>query len=556
MLTKVRRKIPIVWHARAIALLTAGMGVVNVLSGALPALKERVALLRQILPLSIRYDSRLAAVLAGFALFVLATSLWRRKRVAWWVTLAVLVTSVIIHLTKGLDWEEATLSAGLICYLLTQRRHFTARSDTPTMLHGMRVFAGALFFTLTYGVIGFWLLDRHFKVDFGLHAAIEQTIDMFLYFSDPGLQPVTRFGAWFGNSIYAVGAATTGYALLSLLRPVLWHGTASVEERRRARTIVERYGRSSVARFTLFDDKSYWFSPDGSVIAYRVCGRTAVAMGDPIGPMEDAPAAIRGFRQWCEERDWLPCFFQTLPDYLGHYQDAGFGSLCIGHEAIVDMETFTLSGGQNKSLRGHVTRLQKAGFTTELCLPHHSAELIEELEEVSNEWLINCKGGEKRFSLGWFDEDYLQDGPVLLLRTPTGKVCAFANIIPEYNISESTIDLMRYTQDSQNGSMDTLFVALFQWAKAQGYKTFNLGLSPLAGVGEKSGDRPIERAVYFLYEHINHFYNFKGLFQYKKKFHPNWSPRYLVYPGPTALPRAAMAVIQANNPTPLWKFLR
>lgn len=552
----VRRKIPIVWHIRAIASLTALMGVVNVLSGATPALRDRVTILRHILPVYIRYNSHLASVLAGFGLLMLAMSLWRRKNVAWWVTMVILAASAISHLTKGLDWEEATLSTSLIAYLLTQKRHFTARSDTPTMVHGLRIFVAALLFTMTYGITGFYLLDREFKVDFGFRAAAEQTIDMFLYFNDPGLEPVTRFGAWFGNSIYAVGAATTGYALLCLLRPVLWRAGATAEERRRAKSIVEQYGRSSIARFLLFDDKSYWFSTGGSVIGYRVAGRTAVALGDPIGPQEDAAVAIVGFRQWCENHDWLPCFFQTLPDYLPHYQEAGFGSLCIGHEAIVNLDSFTLVGGANKSLRGAVGRLQKAGYTTEVCMPKHRGELIEDMEEVSDEWLSSFKGGEKRFSLGWFDEDYLQDGPVITVRNPEGNMIAFANIIPEYNISESTIDLMRYTKDSPNGTMDTLFVSLFLWAKEQGFQTFNLGLSPLAGVGEKAEDHPIERAVYFLYEHINHFYNFKGLFQYKAKFHPVWSPRYLIYAGPTALPRAAMAVVQANNPVPLWRFLR
>ena len=33
------------------------------------------------------------------------------------------------------------------------------------------------------------------------------------------------------------------------------------------------------------------------------------------------------------------------------------------------------------------------------------------------------------------------------------------------------------------------------------------------------------------------FYNFKGLRQYKNKFNPVWSPKYLAYPGGLALPR-------------------
>ena len=44
---------------------------------------------------------------------------------------------------------------------------------------------------------------------------------------------------------------------------------------------------------------------------------------------------------------------------------------------------------------------------------------------------------------------------------------------------------------------------------------FNLGLSGLSGVGEHAGDPVIERALYFIYQHIDHFYKFKGLHAFK-----------------------------------------
>ena len=34
-----------------------------------------------------------------------------------------------------------------------------------------------------------------------------------------------------------------------------------------------------------------------------------------------------------------------------------------------------------------------------------------------------------------------------------------------------------------------------------------------------------------------HFYNFRGLRQYKEKFDPHWEPRYLASPAGLALPR-------------------
>ncbi len=102
----------------------------------------------------------------------------------------------------------------------------------------------------------------------------------------------------------------------------------------------------------------------------------------------------------------------------------------------------------------------------------------------------------------------------------------------------------------ENGTMEFLFVSLFRWASAQGYLAFNLGLSSLAGLGEQPGDPTIERVMHWIYEHVNQFYNFKGLHEFKVKFHPDWSRRYLIYAGAANLVQSWVAVVQANSGRP------
>lgn len=535
------------WSVRIAAILTAIMGAVNVLSAVTPSLTSRLALLRAILPLEVRRGSRLAAALAGFALILLASNLWRRKRVAWLLTLIVLAISIVSHLLKGLDYEESLLAAALGVWLFTLHPHFHARSDTPSIQTGLRVLMAASLFTLTYGIAGFYLLDRHFSQNFNLVDAARQTVIMFTQFYDPGLVPITGFGRFFANSIYIVGAATLAYALVMLVRPVLVRHPATPAERGRAAEIVACYGRSSLARFTLFEDKSYFFSPGGSVIAFVPKGRIALALGDPIGPETDIPKAITHFTNYCAQNDWQAAFYQTLPDYLEVYRQAGFKSLCIGYEGIVDLASFTLQGGAYKPLRTAVNRLNRLQHTAEFCPPPQPDELLAELRLVSDEWLTMRRGAEKRFSLGWFENEYIRACPVMAIRTPVGIISAFANILTEYSRNEATIDLMRHRKNIENGTMEFLFVTLLQWAQKQGYATFNLGLSGLAGVGEHSNDPSIEKALHFIYKHVNQFYNFKGLHAFKEKFHPEWSPRYLIYPSAASLPAVALALVRADS---------
>jgi phosphatidylglycerol lysyltransferase len=55
--------------------------------------------------------------------------------------------------------------------------------------------------------------------------------------------------------------------------------------------------------------------------------------------------------------------------------------------------------------------------------------------------------------------------------------------------------------------------------------------------------------MHYVYEHVNQFYNFKGLHAFKSKFDPTWSPRYLVYPSTASLPAVTIAIIRADSGT-------
>lgn len=533
---------------RLVALLTAAMGVINVLSAVTPSMKYRLRLLEQYSPFSVSTGGHLTSALAGFALLLLSVSLWRRKQLGWILTLAILLISIPTHLLKGLDYEEATLAALLAGLLFYLRPYFHARSDPPSVRQGIQTLFAAFAFTIAYGVLGFYLLDRHFKISFGLWMAVRQTIIMFTQFYDPGLQslPITKFGSYFADSIYIVGAVTLSYALIMLLRPVLNRRAASEEERARAWEIVSAHGRTSLARYALFDDKKFFFTSNGSLISYVTENRVALTLGDPIGSPENISADIAEFQSLCSSNDWLPAFYQVSPSYLDAYKSEGFDMVTLGQEAIVDVSVFTLDGSENKTLRNSYNKMVRFGYQYDVLQPPFSARMLWELNAISNEWLSSRGASEMRFSLGWFNEEYLNTCPILIVRDREGFIEAFANIVTEFQAKEVAVDLMRHRRQVESGLMDFLFVSLFQWAKENGYATFNLGLSALSGVGEHSDDPAIERALNYIYRNVSRLYNFRGLHTFKEKFHPTWSPRYLVYPGPSNLPAVSISVLNAN----------
>ncbi|SMB97652.1 phosphatidylglycerol lysyltransferase [Thermanaeromonas toyohensis ToBE] len=528
------------------AFLVGLLGLGNILSAWLVHHPARLFWLKQHLPWTVLRVSWLGNVFAGSAELFLSWSLVRRKTQAWRIAVFMLLISAITSLLRGLNYVQAGVNSAILAILLALKSEFTAASDPPSVRYGLAVLAGTVLFTYLYGLFGFYLLDRHFHQRFDLTEASRQTVAFLTWSSTPALERPNRLARWFLDSLAAIQALGIIYGLTMVLRPVIYRHTVLPAERERAAEIVQKYGRSSLAHLTLLPDKVYYFSRSGnSFVAYALVGNVALVLGDPIGPEEEIPQIIAEFTAYCGRNDWYPAFYQVLPDYLPAYEACGYKVLKIGEEAVVDLHHFTLSGNRQKSLRQAVNRMVRKGYTTELILPPLSDEILRQLKEVSDQWLRRQKGGEKRFSLGWFDPSYLRGCQVMVVRDAEGHILAFANIIPEYQKREGTIDLMR-RKDGENGLMDLMFVRLIEHFKKQGYDTFNLGLCPLAGVGEAPGASLQERTAHFFYQHFNKLYAFKGLRRFKEKFAPRWEPRYLVYPHHLLLPKIALAVVTAN----------
>src|SRR5574341_261115 len=83
------------------------------------------------LPLEFFHFLRSFTLLIGFALVTSAINISRRKRRAFHLVLALSALSVVAHLLKGRDYEQALLSLVLIGLLWRARRDFTVRSHPP-----------------------------------------------------------------------------------------------------------------------------------------------------------------------------------------------------------------------------------------------------------------------------------------------------------------------------------------------------------------------------------------------------------------------------------------
>ena len=83
--------------------------------------------------------------------------------------------------------------------------------------------------------------------------------------------------------------------------------------------------------------------------------------------------------------------------------------------------------------------------------------------------------------------------------------------------------------------------------KQDGLEAASLAMAPLANADEQRGAcSPYDRGVKLLFEHFSRVYGYRTLFQFKKKFAPEWESRYLVFPRPDLLLRIAYALVSVH----------
>jgi len=527
-----------------VALVTLGSGLLNLFSLIGPSLPQRIALLRGVFPLGFLHLSRFLTLLIGFALVISSINIYKRKKRAFQIVFLLSCLSIFSHLTKGLDYEEALFSLLLIVMLLLTRESFTVKSGIPDLRSGVIRFLIAILVAFSYGVAGFWFLDRkEFGINFNIGDSIHRTLLFFSLVGDPHLVPRTRYARWFMDSLYLLTITAICYALFVLFRPGIYRFSTLPRERALAKEIVVKYGRSSLDYFKLWPDKSYFFSPSQNCfLAYRVGANFAVVLADPVGPEDEIEGTIRDFMEFCKENDWGLAFHQALPDFLPIYTRLGFRKLKIGDDAIVDLTGFTLEGSAGKELRHIVNRLERSGVHITHYEPPIPEDVLLQAKEVSDEWLQIPGRRERRFTLGMFEPSYVRSTPLFTAVDKDGRILAFVNIVPSYRKGEATVDLMRRRMEAPNGVMDYLFVKLFLHNKERGCQRFNLGMAPMSGFQENEEASLEEKAIHYFFQHLNFLFSFTGLRQYKAKFASFWEPRYTIYRNPLDLPRLAIAI--------------
>lgn len=324
-----------------------------------------------------------------------------------------------------------------------------------------------------------------------------------------------------------------------------------------ARHLMTEWGAAPLLYFALLPDKRYLadtsHDPRWSV-AYRLVGRHALALGDPLGDPAAAPEAIAAFLSECRMHRWTPAFYQVTPEHLPLYREMGLRAVKVGEEARMMLGEFSLVGKRFKNLRNDLRRLEKSGVVLEAYAPGAltDSQTIAEMAEICAGWRRANRAGEAGFAMGAFDPQsclFCESRTFAARDLASGRIQAFATFVPAFGPacqSGWTLDLMRRRADSPHGVMDFLIVSAALRFADEGAELLSLGLSPLAGADDPRESRQMSLVRNFLFKRMGRVYNFSGLHTFKAKFATHWEPRYLISGPTTALAAAAGAVLKAH----------
>ena len=299
----------------------------------------------------------------------------------------------------------------------------------------------------------------------------------------------------------------------------------------------------------LGDKYLYWYQEDGQdkvVFQFAIENNKYVVMSDPLAQPGYLEKALSQFLADAEVANVAVIFYEVNQETTLLLHEYGYGFMKFGETAQVPLEKFTIEGKHGKKFRTVVNKLENKGYQFEVLQPPFDKELLNDLKEISDSWLDGRQ--EKGFSLGYFDEKYIQLAPIALVRDEENKVQAFVTFLASNGPEEASIDLMRYDlKTAPNGIMDYLFVKLLLHFKEEGVIFFDLGMAPLSNVGTEKHSFLQEKVAYLIYAFTNRFYSFSGLRQYKQKFSPVWMPRYIAYPRNTWLILDMLAIYRVDN---------
>ncbi len=353
---------------------------------------------------------------------------------------------------------------------------------------------------------------------------------------------------WVGPLFWVVVVLGALAVALRPARRIAW-GHAHASE------LLRTAGGGSLSYWAMWKGNHYWFSADGrAAVAYRVVNGIAVTTSEPFGERESALRAVAEFARYCDDNSWIVFYYGIHSEFAEAAMNMGWRANIIGDETIVYPGEWSTTGKHWQDVRTSINRAERDGLTASWTrFSDLSLRQRLQIEEISELWVAEKGLPEMGFTLGGIDELRDDDVKLMVAIGTSDEVVGVTSWLPTFTAGRQvgwTLDFMRRAPGGPNGVMEFLIARAAEQFRADGIEFMSLSTAPLTRSASSTPEiSNMARVLRYIGNRLEPVYGFQSLFNFKRKFKPQFSPIYMAYPDSLSLPTIGLALARTYVPS-------
>lgn len=487
-------------------------GIMLVLLSTVPNLSNLSHFFSVLLPFSFDLLDQTLNMCMGFLLLGLARGIASHVRKAYLPTILLLAFCILNTISRTVSWKLIVFYLFILgCVYVSKKELYRKK-----LVYSWEavVFDGVLFsfLAILYSIVGLYATET---------IEVKGKPAEFLLFPSDNV--------WFSGLAGLMLAVITLFYLYRYLSSGEEIGTAFEAER--ILYMLRKYGGDENTQLLwLRDKRNYFYQESGwdkVMFSFQIKANKLFVIGDPIGDPDQFLAATLAFMKKADKSGYQLAFYKTSKEYTLLLHDFGFEFIKIGEEGLVDLAENSVKRNDVSIDKLAVKRLATQGYQFQYITAPIPIEVIDELERISDEWCH--RHGERYYSVGHFKREYIEHGDIGLARDENNQIVGFINSKDMHQSAVISYDLLRY-QDNQPEDLPAfLLTHYFVEMAEKGYQQVDLGITPLANVGDTRFSYLRERLLNIVYQYGNNVSDFQEQRADKAIYVSEWQPRYLAY---------------------------
>ncbi len=282
--------------------------------------------------------------------------------------------------------------------------------------------------------------------------------------------------------------------------------------------------------------ETFWSPEHRGVVPFtRWSGRYVMVVGGLLAPPEEKEPLLDAFLRWAKRHGRHVTFYNIDRQQLPLFRQRGFQVTKFGEDPVVRLDKTTWEGKDYEWLRRQENFCTRQGVrlvevNPDPSDPRYRGQIAPELEEVSREHVAGTlHGRELSYFVSRFDPNRLGQRRLFVAQRDS-RIEAFIVCNPCLGGTMWAVETYRRRADATRGVVPFAILQTMRALKREGVAYCSLSLIP--GVRCETavrGDSPIARpTLVFWWRHLNAVFDFRGIYHFKSRFHPEYREMYMV----------------------------